>query len=213
MVVPHPVIAQDIDFGDDTGRYANDGECDDSRFSGSGMTSTVLLESDVATDASDCRAAYERGDLAFLPGIPRLPAEEINWGDDSGEWANDSECDDFRFVGPAMAEALLIDGVGKDASDCRDAYSKKSVTLNPLFNAGADNTGINFGNDTSAFAKNGHCDDVRFTGTYAADTIYLVDDIGNDATDCKAAVDAGEARWQGNDLPMDLGQVPGDDAG
>ncbi|WP_209347324.1 hypothetical protein [Pontixanthobacter sp. CEM42] len=212
IAMPHPVIAQEIDFGDDSSRYANDGECDDSRFSGSGMTSTVLLDSDIGADASDCSAAYERGDLTFLANIPRLSVEEIKWGDDSGEWANDSECDDVRFVGPAMADALLVDGVGKDASDCRAAYSAKSISLNPFFNAPADDKKIIFGDDTSAFAKDGRCDDIRFTGDYASETIYLVDDIGHDATDCKSAFESGEAIWQANDLPIKLGELPDEDA-
>ena len=35
-------LASDVDFGDDTGQWANDGECDDPRFSGTG--SAVELE-------------------------------------------------------------------------------------------------------------------------------------------------------------------------
>src|SRR5687768_16829874 len=38
------------DFGDDNGSYANDGECDDKRFEGPGMTSTPLLDQDVRHD-------------------------------------------------------------------------------------------------------------------------------------------------------------------
>jgi hypothetical protein len=54
-----------IDFGDDNGDWANDNECDDSRFEGAGMTATPLLEDDIGHDATDCRAAYEAGQLTL----------------------------------------------------------------------------------------------------------------------------------------------------
>ena len=42
-----------IDFGDDTGDFPSDGECDDGRFEGFGMASSVGMEL-VGRDASDC---------------------------------------------------------------------------------------------------------------------------------------------------------------
>ena len=54
-----------IDFGDDNGDWANDNECDDSRFEGAGMTATPLLEEDIGHDATDCRTAYEAGKLTL----------------------------------------------------------------------------------------------------------------------------------------------------
>ena len=54
-----------IDFGDDNGDWANDNECDDSRFEGAGMTATPLLEEDIGHDATDCRTAYEAGNLTL----------------------------------------------------------------------------------------------------------------------------------------------------
>ena len=54
-----------IQWGDDNGDFANDGECDDKRFEGAGMTSTPLLDSDIKHDASDCRTAYQQGRLAL----------------------------------------------------------------------------------------------------------------------------------------------------
>lgn len=54
-----------VDFGDDTGEWANDNECDDSRFEGPGMTATPLLEEDIGHDATDCRTAYEAGRLTL----------------------------------------------------------------------------------------------------------------------------------------------------
>ena len=65
MALPAPLMAQEvsINFGDDSGRFSKDGECDDMRFDGPGMTSTLLIDSDVFHDATDCRAAYTQGRL------------------------------------------------------------------------------------------------------------------------------------------------------
>ena len=54
-----------IQWGDDNGDFANDGECDDKRFEGAGMTSTPLLDADIKHDASDCRTAFQQGRLAL----------------------------------------------------------------------------------------------------------------------------------------------------
>jgi hypothetical protein len=71
--MPLPAMAADtpstrrdasrIQWGNDTSKYAKDGECDDKRFTGPGMTSTPLLDSDISHDATDCRAAYEQNRL------------------------------------------------------------------------------------------------------------------------------------------------------
>ncbi len=60
---PSAQAVNDIDFGDDSSEWANDGECDDGRFIGPGMTETVLLDEDAGHDATDCRTAYEKGDI------------------------------------------------------------------------------------------------------------------------------------------------------
>ena len=57
------IMFNGVNFGDDTSTFANDGECDDSRFEGEGITSTTLLESDAYHDASDCLAAWKQGGL------------------------------------------------------------------------------------------------------------------------------------------------------
>ena len=63
-----------VDFGDDTSRWANDNECDDSRFEGAGMTATPLLEGDIGHDATDCRTAYEAGNLTLRGVTAAAPA-------------------------------------------------------------------------------------------------------------------------------------------
>lgn len=49
-----------IRWGDDSSRWANDGECDDPRFGGPGAHHNNL-ESDRYRDATDCRTLYEQG--------------------------------------------------------------------------------------------------------------------------------------------------------
>jgi hypothetical protein len=64
-IASRPSLAA-VDFGDDSGDFTHDGECDDPRFKGPGMTATPLMEDDRFADATDCRDAYSRGELAFV---------------------------------------------------------------------------------------------------------------------------------------------------
>ena len=54
----------DPDFGDNTSRWANDGECDDPRFEGAGAADTLLVE-DRGHDAADCRKLFGAGRIAL----------------------------------------------------------------------------------------------------------------------------------------------------
>lgn len=53
-----------VQFGDNSSRWAFDGECDDPRFIGPGSATTLLAE-DTFRDATDCRALFERGLVAY----------------------------------------------------------------------------------------------------------------------------------------------------
>ena len=122
-----PAFAQSVNFGDDSSEWANDGECDDGRFTGPGLTSTPLLQEDVLADATDCSNAYKAGRLT-LAGVSSDGT--IDFGNDAGEWSNDGECDDMRFAGPGMtATPLLQDDIMRDATDCRDAFAAGRLTL------------------------------------------------------------------------------------
>ena len=57
-------IHDDIDFGTDGGSWANDGQCDDRRFSGPGMAS---VQQAPGTDRSDCLVAYLAEKIVFDP--------------------------------------------------------------------------------------------------------------------------------------------------
>ena len=202
---PNVYAQEGIDFGDDASMFANDGECDDKRFIGEGMTSTTLLDSDVGHDATDCRDAYYNNSLRLRDGVsPALENQEthgsasIDFGNDDSIFANDGECDDKRFIGEGMTSTTLLDSdVGRDATDCRNAYYEGTLslrdgaasTLNDSGNQISD--GIDFGDDRSMFANDGECDDKRFIGEGMTGTTLLDSDVSHDATDCREAYYAG----------------------
>ncbi|MEJ6396893.1 hypothetical protein [Yoonia sp. 208BN28-4] len=126
-LVAAPAFAQEVEFGDDSGDWSNDNECDDPRFEGPGMTQTPLLFDDVNRDASDCATAFYAGEISQI-GVG--PDGTIDFGDDSSEWANDGECDDLRFVGEAMTDTPLLAGdIMRDATDCRMGYEVEMLFL------------------------------------------------------------------------------------
>lgn len=111
------------DFGDDASRWANDGECDDPRFSGPGMSEGTSLDDDIRHDATDCRAAWRSDRLELA-----LAASDPDFGDDEGEWANDGECDDPRFAGKGMTTTTLLpEDALHDATDCRAAFEDGTI--------------------------------------------------------------------------------------
>ena len=188
-----PVTANaDIDFGDDTSEWANDGECDDPRFTGTG-SATETLDADILKDATDCKAAYDAGTVTFVGGDTPVDVADIDYGDNSSEWANDDECDDPRFSGSGVAETLLDADIAHDAADCQAAVEAGTATFNGGDTPVAD---IDYGDDASEWNNDGECDDPRFSGSGVAGELMDVD-LGHDATDCRAAVEAGTATFNG----------------
>lgn len=196
----------DIDWGDDSSEYARDGECDDPRFTGTAMGAEPLL-SNMGKDATDCRTAYQAGTVTLKdeqappqapPAAPPIASADLDFGDDSGEWANDGECDDPRFAGVDAADELVDADLLKDATDCRAAYQAGTVTFNPDYQpaGAAAAAAIDYGDDLSKWAKDGECDDPRFSGSGVAGEL-VEEDRGHDATDCRAAVNAGTATYNG----------------
>jgi protease YdgD len=178
----------EIDFGDDTGSWANDGECDDPRFGGG-------LDSHRLADATDCRAALEAGEVTYLGDSSSTMIDDIDFGDDSGTYANDGECDDPRFTGSGVGVALA-DHLMADATDCSTAYTEGTVTLADEGSGDGSNGDfrINFGDDSSASAYDGVCDDPRFQGRGGALELLETNMLA-DATDCRAAYDAGTVTY------------------
>ena len=236
LALVNTAAAQDIDFGDDASQWANDSQCDDMRFEGPGMTTTLLLERDIGHDASDCAAAFDNGsvtlkdnavslDTAQMSDTPAAPPDPepvrlggtkggnervrdggggagttmgaviidgINFGDDSGQWVNDGECDDRRFYGSGMSRSINWDSVGKDASDCSAAYQASSIRLWVMEDALAATqcSAVNFGDDSGDYPNDSECDDYRFEGRGVAARLNS-DANGQDASDCQRLCEFG----------------------
>jgi hypothetical protein len=213
LAIAAPAHAKDtINYGDNTSSFANNGECDDPRFDGQGMAS-ILTASDRGHDAEDCAAGVKAGKVRFMP-LPAYEGEgkapkigEIDFGDDSSQFAHNGDCDDRRFGGRTMASILIDSDIRHDAADCRTGMEQgdlafvkdmaatvsSSASSESRFGGGAvDLSGIDFGDNTSTFALNGECDDPRFEGE-AMDSALLASDIRHDASDCALAMIDGKA--------------------
>lgn len=122
-------------------------------------------------------------------------ATELDFGDDSGTYASDGECDDARFVGPGVSEYALVENIGKDATDCAEKFAAGDAKVSRYYDINGGQ--IDFGDDEGEYVNDGECDDVRFTGDYP-DMVYIADDIGHDASDCRTLYKSGKVVWQGN---------------
>jgi len=129
--------AQTPDFGDDASVWSKDGECDDPRFTGSGMAG-VLLDEDTLHDATDCRELYERGSIrpAAMQVDPSAQTGVLDTNDSSlsdGEYFDEfsfeakagqlasielrsSEFDTYLLSGAPDGEQLENDDLGSDQS-------------------------------------------------------------------------------------------------
>lgn len=188
----------ELDFGDDSSEWANDQECDDPRFVGTGMAGS-LSDDNIMRDASDCRNAFDDGSIVLADDdVPAnasaalasmaILANRIDFGDDSGDWPNDGQCDDPDFVGPgAYSEPYDANRLG-DASDCRSAFIAGTITLRTMDGVAG---GFDYGDDSSRWSNDGQCDDMRFTGSGMAKKLDQ-GDIAADASDCRALEEQGE---------------------
>ena len=180
----------EIDFGGDTSRWANDGECDDNRFVGS-FPYYVHWEDGEHNlrDATDCRTHFEVGRIQLRTAGPETELPEIDFGDDASEWAYDGVCDDNRFVGDSLYYFHWDDGEHnlRDATDCRTHFEASRIQLRA---AGPE---VDFfGDDSSEWAYDGACDDNRFVG---APPYYYHWSRGQhnlrDASDCRENYEEG----------------------
>ena len=125
------MTAGDAFFGNDSGPYARDGECDDPRFAGGGMASSLDARN-IMRDASDCAALYQA--QRIRPQRTRdqwntAMCTRIDYGNNSSRWARDNECDDPRFTGPGVDDILLAEDFKADAQDCRALCRAGAVWL------------------------------------------------------------------------------------
>ena len=118
--LPEP-LPSDPFYGDDSGSYASDGECDDRRFVGEGM-SAGLNWGETGRDATDCRSMVADGTVKAWDramATSKTICSAIEWGSDSGDYANDGTCDDYRFEGLGTAGMISREYIEADATDCR----------------------------------------------------------------------------------------------
>ena len=185
-----------IDFGDDSGFWPRDGECDDARFEGPGRS---IYEGDdyIGRDRSDCHELFISGQIRVIDGQPKrtgsggLNVLDVEFGDDSGGWPHDGECDDTRFTGPGRSVYSYDDYVRRDASDCRELFISGRITL---VEANGEET-IDFGDNTAQWAYDGECDDSRFS--VLARVLEVHDYVLRDAYDCRRLFAAGEVEYLG----------------
>ncbi|MEM9586883.1 MAG: hypothetical protein AAGA03_06345 [Planctomycetota bacterium] len=112
-----PTPSTTLAWGDDTGDYANDDACDDGRFQIDGDEWSYQREH-VLRDATDCREAYEAGTLTLY----------VDFGNNSGEYANDGTCDDNRFTGEGRSVLQTDSHIKRDSEDCVAAYRAGTIT-------------------------------------------------------------------------------------
>ena len=210
------VDVDDIDFGDDSSVWANDGECDDPRFTGPGVA-VGANRSNARRDASDCRAVMDSGQASFTGDLEELftgSYDGIEFGDNSGPYADDGECDDPRFAGAGVAFAADRSGAQRDAADCRAAYDAGEADfvgdLDPPFEGLHD--GIDFGANTGSFPFDNECDDPRFSGANVAFGASR-ENVMADADDCRRAYDDGLATYEGELESLFEGSADGIDFG
>lgn len=134
------------------------------------------------------------GTEADLVEEPVIEEGGIDFGDDLSQWSNDGECDDRRFFGPgtSMDSGFLTEDVGHDGSDCRELHTAGRITLWVEADARAATQcgAIEFGDDSSEWANDGECDDMRFEGSGTAGDL-LPENTLKDGADCRAACEAG----------------------
>ncbi|NGP16577.1 hypothetical protein [Devosia aurantiaca] len=186
-------IANRIDFGDDSGDYPKDGECDDPDFVGSAMAAEPM-DNNRLGDATDCRTAFLAGTVS-LKGSAAQPVG-FDYGSDTSAYANDGECDDWRFTGSSMSKKLFSEDVMADATDCRTLEQAGAISIKRVYqpdyasNGPYDSSGIDFGDNSSTYANDNLCDDPRFEGPGTAVTLLDGDRLA-DADDCRTAYEAG----------------------
>ena len=124
---------------------------------------------------------------------PAALAQPVDFGDDSSDYANDTQCDDPRFTGEGMATGLSQENVMADASDCTKLFSAGMIRLVRTKEQSnvSECASINYGDDSSQWAKDRECDDPRFTGT-GVDGVMLMEDLMTDATDCRTLCESGD---------------------
>ncbi len=203
------VDSSDINFGDNTSVFADDGECDDPRFEGSGAA-FASSETSRMHDANDCRSLFESGQITLAGGANASPSRpsatsastqnnqpaaeppETYTGDTPRGDINGALQEDGSLFASGTVYGDLLN------PDNRSRNSIPSTTsFRPAPTRSPANAAIDFGDNNSAYANDGECDDPRFEGDGMA-VVSFDEDIARDANDCRAAYEAGTITLIGN---------------
>lgn len=191
-------------LGDNTCRWAYDGECDDPQFTDNDFcaagtdgfdcidAATGGASAALGTGGDTCEYARDNecdepqfgGTGACNDGTDTTDCAIIAQGpNDSCEWANDGECDEPRF-GPNSGACLD----GSDTTDCQ-AFGNTPERLQALLDLVPADLRRQLGNDDCEHSNDGECDDATFGGT-----IFCA--AGTDASDCRALAIGGDDSCQ-----------------
>ena len=85
------------EFGDNSSHWANDGECDDPRFAGSGVASD-LQDYNIGRDADDCRSAISAGTVHWInsSGVGASSSSSSNDSGSNDEYATEDEANAYK---------------------------------------------------------------------------------------------------------------------
>ena len=76
-----------------------------------------------------CRRFAEWVVAAAACALAGTTSAQVDFGDDTSQWAHDGECDDPRFAGEGSAETLVEADLYHDATDCRALFDQGRVML------------------------------------------------------------------------------------
>lgn len=105
-----PADEPGVDFGDNSSTWAFDGQCDDPRFAGRGM-SALLLDTDLFHDADDCRTLFEQDSIRLISGSNlvlggRFERGSLRAGDATR--SNGSFIDSYSFIAD-RGDSTIVD--------------------------------------------------------------------------------------------------------
>lgn len=162
------------ELGNNTCRWANDAECDDILYGGTGAC-------DPGTDATDCLASVDTS----------ATLEPLVGGGNSCPFANDNECDELRYGGQGFCDA------GTDTNDCT---ASGDIALTPIGNTGDTCEYANDAEcDEARYGGGGYCED----GTDTTDCRQLAAGLDDDSCQWSNDGECDEMRYGGGGQCID----------
>ena len=113
--------SRSIEFGDDRSQWARDGECDDPRFEGDGMSPT-LIDENLGHDATDCRQLLESGRISLRSTVAVLDPTANPTGGIAG-LVTDQTCYPVPGAAIEVSSPSLNGQVRADESDANARYA------------------------------------------------------------------------------------------